>query len=83
MKAVIKIWYKDYILPANKALEILEVLESADLWEAVYHSAEGNEGGRYSYHVWSNIEEAKPTHFELVSDDLHRMAKLAGRPEEK
>jgi len=86
MKAVIKLGYTDYILPASKALEILTILESADRWESDYHSSTEGKAGWYSYHAYPAFPtetEDKTSRLELVADDLYRIAKLAGRPEPK
>jgi hypothetical protein len=82
MKALIKYGYKDYLLPAHKALEILEVLEGAELWDSVYHAHEDIKKATTTYHAYP-AEGPKPDTLELIPDDLYRMAKLAGRPEEK
>lgn len=80
----IEIGYTTYVLPRDEAITLMRILEKAEVYEAKYVSKEERssmglpETSEYLYHVYPN-ERAFP--MKLISDDLYRMAKLAGRPE--
>lgn len=68
-------WDAQYVLSVKDAVTIAEILQKADTWKEEYVS-----GSVSTYHAYPS--EGKVS-LELVSDDLYRMAKLAGKPEKK
>ncbi len=72
---VMKIGYTEFVLPVKEAVTVAEILQKAEVWKEEYVS-----GGENTYHVYPFEGSIK---MELVSDDLYRMAKLAGKPEKK
>ena len=80
--SVISLGYSNYILSSKDALALAEILEKAELYEAIWiPSGERNVGGPdHTYHVYENDKQVD---MKLISADLYRMAKLAGKPEKK
>lgn len=72
---VMKIGYMEFALSVKDAVTVAEILQKAETWKEEYVS-----GGENTYHVYPFDGSIK---MELVSDDLYRMAKLAGKPEKK
>ena len=71
-------WGKKFIVKSAEALKIIEILEKAEMYEEHWRK---EEDGGTTYHVWP-VGEELPT-LKIVSDELYRMAKLAGKPEKK
>lgn len=70
---VISFGYGEYIMPPKDALAVMEILQKSEKYESKYVS-----GGENTHHVYPNTEALIAR---LISDDLYRMAKLAGKPE--
>lgn len=77
-KAVISLGYKDYVLDAEDALAILKLLANAELFKEKWAS---KDDGGSSYYVYPQGADEAKLNLHLITDDLYRMAKLAGRPE--
>lgn len=76
-KAIIQIAYSKYVLEAEDALKIMDVINNAERFEAKWQSKE--EGGT-TFHIWQD-DSTKLQTLELIPDSLYRMAKLAGKRE--
>jgi len=74
----IKIGYYNYIMENDKALQLISLLEGAEVYEQKYHhkSNEGKESF-YTHHVYANEENFG---MELVPTTKYQLAKLAGKP---
>lgn len=68
-------WDAHYVLSVKDAVTVAEILQKAEVWKEEYMN-----GGSNTYHAYP--AESKIA-MELISDDLYRMAKLAGKPEKK
>ena len=79
---VIELGYKNIVLPNKDAVTLLDILEKAEIFESKWIRVEdrGNGGPDYTYHVYENTQQFG---LKMISNDLYRMAKLAGKPEEK
>jgi hypothetical protein len=81
---VVDIGYKKYIMPRDKAMQLVEVLEGAEIYEEKYWSDEKRkEKGMtetYTYHVYANEVNFS---MQIMSDSKYQMARLAGKPQEK
>ncbi len=75
---VMEFGYGQYALPLKDALAIAEILQRAEKYEKKYHKDEVTGVSGYTYHVYTITEEIV---MKLISDDVYRMAKLAGKPE--
>lgn len=79
-KAIIRVGYDKYVMDAKDALAIHEILAKAERYSSKYQKAE--EGGTLHY-VWEQDNIDDPRSFEIMPDNLYRLAKLAGKPEDK
>ena len=70
---VISFGYGEYVMSPKDALVVMEILQKSEKYESKYVS-----GGENTHHVYPNSETLTA---KLISDDLYRMAKLAGKPE--
>lgn len=65
--------YGEFVLPPKDAITIMEMLQKAERYETKYQS-----GGENTHHIYTNNDSFTA---KVISDDLYRMAKLAGKPE--
>jgi hypothetical protein len=78
---VIDLGYRKVVMPKEKAMLLMDCLESAEIYEERYWSEEDRKAlgmtGTYTYHVYPN-----DTNFsmQIMSDSKYQMAKLAGKP---
>ena len=72
-KAIVRVGYTDYIMPAKDALEVARIMNSAERYQTKGY------GEDKSYYIWS---DNKPVinGFEFITNDIYRMAKMAGQP---
>lgn len=79
---VVEIGWHKFVMPREKALLMAEILEGAELYEHKYWSSdkrkERNMEAEYTHHVYPNDNQYS---MKILSDDIYRMAKLAGKPE--
>ena len=71
-KAVIRVGYNDYVMEVEQALLVAQVLS-----EAPRYSSKGW-GETATHHIWS--EPTKEVSITILSDDLVRIATMAGAP---
>lgn len=71
-------WSAEYVMDADKALTMLELLKDAEIYKEIYRSAD--KGGT-SYHVYP--QEKEICTMKVLSKSFYNLAKLAGKPEEK
>ena len=75
-KVIVELGYKSYVMEADKALALMELLQGAERYQSKYHG-----GGRgNTHHVY---DEEFDMSIKYMPDKLYGMAKLAGKPEEK
>jgi hypothetical protein len=78
-KAVINFGYENYVMDTKDAIAILELINSAEIYKEKYRSTA--DGGS-TYHIYPQSHDST-NNMRIISDDLYRMAKLAGEPDEK
>lgn len=79
---VVDIGYSSIVLPADKALKLVEMLQEAEAYEFKYISKEERERlGASSDNLHFVYPSERTYSMKVISDDLYRMAKLAGKPE--
>jgi hypothetical protein len=66
------------VMSPKDALAMAEIMQRAEKYEKKYRPGGGGIESTYTYHVWPNPDEIT---MKLISDDIYRMAKLAGKPE--
>jgi hypothetical protein len=77
---VMEFSYSSLVLSAKDALAMAEIIQRAEKYEKKYRKDEVTNSSSYTYHVWPNPDEIT---MKLISDDIYRMAKLAGKPEKE
>jgi len=81
---VVDIGYRKLVMTKEKAMVLVEALETAEVYEEKWWSddvrKEKGMDSTYTYHVYPN-----EAHFSMriVSDSFYQMARLAGKPQEK
>jgi sporulation protein YlmC with PRC-barrel domain len=76
-KAVVSFGYTNYVLDLKDAVAVGEMLSKAELYEEKYVQGSDN-----TFHIYASDKQAIGN-IKLISDDLYRMAKLAGPPPTK
>lgn len=76
---IVDLGYKKIVLSNDKALELAELLQGAEMFEEVYITSEKrvNKDDDHTYHVYPVKEFFS---MRLMGDSLYQMAKLAGKP---
>lgn len=71
---VIRLGYSHYVMPIKDAVQLMEILEKAEMYQHKYRSKD-----EVTHHVWPSdtVFEAQ-----MIGNDLYSMAKLAGKPED-
>ena len=77
-KVVVILGWKKYVVDSADAIKIAEVLGKAELYDTKYTKDE--ESNTMVLHYVYPQDEEKFT-MEVLPDNLYRMAKLAGKPE--
>ena len=81
---VVDIGYKKLVMTKEAAMLLVECLESAELYEEKWWSDDVRKeramDSSYTYHVYPNEASFG---MKIISDTHYRMAKLAGKPQEK
>jgi hypothetical protein len=82
-KCVVAIGYKNFVLDADKGVQLLDLLASAEIYEEKWHSETKNN----TYHVFDNEGHAGSSgvsmELKVLSNSFYQMAKLAGKPSNK
>lgn len=75
------ITYGSYVLPAAKALQLMNLMAKAEIYESVYHSdMVGDYNEKHTHHIYAQDREIG---MKLLPDAYYGMCKLAGKPEKK
>jgi len=78
---VIDLGYRKVALTKEKAMQLMDCLESAEIYEEKYWSEDKRKElgmtETYTYHVYPNDNNFS---MQIVSDSKYQMAKLAGKP---
>jgi len=79
-KVVIELGWKKYIVDAQQALVVSEMLSKAEVYETKYIKDDADKGVTMHYiypqddHRWV---------MEIMPDSIYRMARLTGKPKEE
>ena len=79
-KIVISLGYRKFVMDADKALKIVDLLHDAEMYESKYHSTVGDTPAYNSHHVYANDESTSTIGIELLPEAMYAVAKLAGKP---
>jgi hypothetical protein len=78
-KVIVSIgWNNDYVMDADKALTMLDLLKDAEVYNEQYRGAE--QGGT-TFHIFP--QEKFLCDMRVLSSSFYNLAKLAGKPEVK
>jgi hypothetical protein len=72
MPMIVSLTYGEFVMDTKDAVTLMQILEKAEKYQTKYHT-EGT-----THHVYPSEELF---HAKLLSADMYRMAKLAGKPE--
>jgi len=74
-KVIVSIgWGSDFVMDAEKALTLLDLLKDAEKYQDKY-----DKGGN-TFHIFPQEKEVAT--LKVLSSNMYAMAKLAGKPEE-
>ena len=79
-KAVVQVGYTNFLLDTQKALELLELLADAEIYEEKWRKQE--EGGT-TYHIFPQITNEGIRQLKVIPHALYHMAKMAGKHEKE
>lgn len=74
-KCVVDFAHSNYVLDADKAVELLKLLDTAEVYQSNWRS---REDGGPTKHIY---DAERMCSLELISDTKYKMYKLAGKPE--
>lgn len=77
-KAIIRFGYDQYVVDVHDAITMHEIMAKAECFKRDYRS---KDNGGPLYYVWEQDMDNEARSFEIMPDNLYRMAKLAGKPE--
>lgn len=77
-KVVVELGYQKYLLDTKEAVDLVGILSKAELYKEVWHK---EEDGGTTYHVYA--QDSVTSSMSIMPDHLYRMARLAGKPQEK
>ena len=80
-KVIIEIGYRSYVMDADDALVMANLLGRAERYEAKWHSKTETSDSRYTHHVYAEAAPDAPT-MRILHDEVYNMYKLAGKPED-
>jgi len=73
----INVGYNHYIVDNEKAIQLVALLEGAEVFEKKYNRGVDGKDSFYTYHVYPNEDNFT---MELVPTAKYQLAKLAGKP---
>jgi hypothetical protein len=77
-KVIVSIgWNNEFVMDADKALTLLDLLKDAEKYQEKYQSAD--KGGS-TFHIFKQDKEL--CNLRVLSGNFYTLAKLAGKPEE-
>jgi len=81
-KALIRVGYNEYVMDISDAVTVMEIILKAENYRANtnYNTAPSTT----TYYIWGQEEkQADNISVQLLPETRYRVAKLAGRPEDK
>ena len=77
-KVIVEFGYdKAYVMEADKALTLLDLLKDAEVYKETWRGAD--KGGN-TFHIYP--QEKELCSMKVLSNNMYSLAKLAGKPEE-
>lgn len=78
-KMTIKIGYSHFVMDADKALKLIDILHDAEKYEQKWVPTVGDVESHYEYFVYPN-EDTQAIEVGLLPDAAYAMAKIRGKP---
>lgn len=73
-KVIVEVgWGRSFVLDSDRALALLDIMKDAEVFEEKYSAK--------TVHIYDNAD--RNLSMRLLPDAIYRMAKLAGKPEDK
>jgi hypothetical protein len=76
-KVKIEIGYKTYIVDANQGVQLMQILNNAEMFE---EKTKRSQDGSYSSSFFCYEQDTMGVTISMIPSSLYRMAKLAGKP---
>lgn len=80
-KIILAMGYRKFVVDADKALKVVELLHDAELYEIKYHSAVNGRDSYNTHHVYENDDSTSNIGIELMPESMYAVSKLAGKPD--
>lgn len=77
--AIINFGYRQLVLPVDKAMQLVDVLVEAEVYEHKYHKDDKTEKTHKTNHIYRPTDNS--VEVSVISDEQYQMYKLAGKPE--
>lgn len=78
-KIIVVLGWKKYVVDSADAIKLAEIISKAEIYDTKYTKDE-EDNNTVSHYVYPQDEEKFA--MEVLPDNLYRMAKLAGKPQE-
>jgi hypothetical protein len=78
-KLSVQVGYRNYVLDGEKALQVLDILQGAELYEVKWRT--DSEGGT-TQHIYPQDVMSGKVEVTYLTDEQYRMYKLAGKPQD-
>jgi predicted DNA-binding ArsR family transcriptional regulator len=78
-KLSVQVGYRNYVLDGEKALQVLDILQGAELYEVKWRT--DSEGGT-TQHIYPQDVMSSKVEVTYLTDEQYRMYKLAGKPQD-
>jgi hypothetical protein len=79
-KVKIEIGYKTYIVDANQGVQLMQILNNAEIFEEKTKRCEDASYTSSFYCYEQDTKDMMRVNISLIPSSLYRMAKLAGKP---
>jgi hypothetical protein len=78
--AIVDTGYRKVVLPMDKAMQLIDLLAEAEIYETKYHRNSKDEPSHKTHHIYK--EANRVIEMMAISDEHYEMYKLAGKPAE-
>jgi predicted DNA-binding ArsR family transcriptional regulator len=78
-KISVQIGYKSFVMDGERALQLLDTLESAEIYEAKWRN---EEDGGTTHHIYSQDPTNRVLEINYLTDTQYCLYKLAGKPQD-
>lgn len=81
-KMVIMIGYRSFVMDADRALKVIDLLHDAERYEQVWVSATPEAEAHTAHHAYPN-DSLEAIEVKLLPAEVYAIAKLRGKPDSK